>query len=210
MSGAGGRVAMGMTFIAIMAGCRQPAAGSAGVASLPRDGITVAQRAEWRRHLNWPDACEDAFRASHAGDSGAITVTSLEPGGSLVEVTCAAGAYQPSMMRFKVSEGAGGMRAILLSFPVYLSEDGRELTVSNDTEVWGESVVDGDSAAIAILSVARQAADCGVWARYSLTGTEPRLVAAAARLQCPTEPEPAVRLSAVAPPPGWDAIPRKD
>ena len=201
---------MASMLIAVMAGCRQPVTGSGGVASLPRDGITVAQRAEWRTHLMWPDACEDAFRASHAGDSGGMTVASLGPGVLLVEVTCAAGAYQPSTMRFKVSEDASGTRGTLLSFPVYVSEDGRELTVSRDTEVWGESVVDGTSATIAILRVARQTADCGVWARYSLTGNEPRLVAAAARLQCPTEPDSPAQLSAAGPPPGWDAIPRKD
>ena len=93
-------------------------------------------------HLMWPDDCEDAFQASHAGDAGGILVASLTPGVSLVEVTCAAGSYQPSAMRFKLTEDTGGARSTLLSFPVYTSENGRDLRVSQRREVWGESVVE--------------------------------------------------------------------
>ena len=180
------------------------------VPALPRDGITAAQRGRWRTQLIWPDDCEDAFVASHVGDGGGIQVLRLGPAVSLVEVTCAAGAYQPSVMRFKLIEDGAAARSVLLSFPVYVSEDGHDLRLSQDTEVWGESVVTPAAAEIAILSLARQTADCGVWARYSLAADQPRLLAAAARVQCPTTPGPPVRVSASGPPPAWDAIPRKD
>jgi hypothetical protein len=180
------------------------------VSALPRDGITMAQRGTWHTQLMWPDDCEDAFRASHAADAGGIRVVRLGPAVSLVEVICAAGSYQPSALRFKLTEDSAGARSVPLSFPVYSSEDGRDLRLSQETVVWGESVVTPAAAEIAILSLARQTADCGVWARYSLAGDRPRLVAAAARLQCPTAPGPPVPVSASDPPAGWDAIPRKD
>ena len=185
-------------------------ADSRDVRSLPRDRVTVAQRAQWRPHLQWPDECEDAFRASHAGDAGGINVVPLASGVSLVEVTCAAGAYQPSALRYALTEGAGGARARLLVFEVYASENGRDLALSRESEVWGESVANGAAGEIAILSLARQTADCGVWARYSLAGDQPRLLAAAARTECPAAPGTPARLSGTAPPADWTTIPRKD
>ena len=185
-------------------------AGSGELASLPRDRITLAQRADWRSHLRWPDDCEESFVASHFGDGGGISVVRLGPAASLVEVTCAAGAYQPSTLRFRLTEDANGARTRPLRFPAYLSENGRDLTVSLEAEVWGESIVDGASAEIVILSLARQTGDCGVWARYSLAGEQPRLLDAAARTECPAQPGPPARLSGGGPPAGWTPIPRKD
>ena len=103
-----------------------------------------------------------------------------------------------------------GARTRPLAFPVYTSDDGRSLTLSNEAEVWGDSVVNGAVAEIVILSLARQTADCGVWARYSLAGDQPRLLAAAARTRCPASPGPPARVSGSDPPPGWMTIPRKD
>ena len=209
MGRAGWRAAVALAVIAGATGCRRPAAESTGLASLPRNAITTAQRAEWRMHLMWPDDCEDAFQASHAGDGGGILVVRLAPGISLVEVTCAAGSYQPSAMRYKLTEGTGSARSTLLSFPVYTSEDGRDLRMSQEAEVWGESVIT-PATEIAILSLARQTADCGVWARYSLAEEQPRLLDAAAHVECPVSPGPPAQLSGARPPPGWTAIPRKD
>jgi hypothetical protein len=184
--------------------------GSLELASLPRDRITLAQRANWRSHLRWADDCEESFVASHVGDGGGISVVRLGSGVSLVEVTCAAGAYQPSTLRFRLTEDANGARTDPLSFPVYVSENGRDLTVSQEAEVWGESMVDGAAAEIVILSLGRQTADCGVWARYSLAGEQPRLLDAAARTECPAQPGPPARLSGASPPADWTPIPRKD
>ena len=216
-------VAIGLMLSAACLGCQRRAADSSttssapvpqprprGLASLPRAGVSVAQREDWRRHLLWPDDCEEGFRTSHAGDDGGIRVVPLGAGMSLVEVTCAAGAYQPSTMRFALTEDANGARTRPLAFPVYTSDDGRSLTLSNETEVWGDSVVNGAVAEIVILSLARQTADCGVWARYSLAGDQPRLLAAAARTRCPASPGPPARVSGSDPPPGWMTIPRKD
>ena len=98
--------------------------GSREFASLPRDRITLAQRADWRSQLRWPDDCEESFAASHSGAGGGISVVRIGPAASLVEVTCAAGAYQPSTMRFRLTEDPEGARTHPLRFPAYLSENG--------------------------------------------------------------------------------------
>ncbi len=208
-------VAASLILAAASAGCQRHGTptdrkGAEGPASLPRAGITVARRAEWRVHLKWSDDCEDAFRASHAGDDGGISVVRLGAGVSLVEVTCAAGSYQPSVIRFRLIEDATGAHTMPLSFPVYSSDDGRDLRLSHETEVWGDSVVTAATAEIAILSLARQTADCGVWARYSLVAGQPRLLGAAARVRCPGAPGPPATVSGSGPPAEWDTIPRKD
>jgi len=192
------------------AGAAAPQTRPPDISALPRDAITADGRAEWRTQLRWSGDCEDAFRASHAGDAGGIRVVRLGSAESLVEVTCAAGSYQPSAVRFKLTEGGNGAHNVPLSFPIYSSEDGVELRLSQEVEVWGESVVTPETGEIAILSLGRQTADCGVWARYSLAGDRPRLLAAAARIQCPTTPGPPVSVSGSAAPAGWDAIPRRD
>lgn len=172
-------------------------------------GVTADQRAEWRTRLRWSDDCEDAFRASAAG-TGGIDVVKLGPAVSLVEVTCAAGAYQPSVVRFRLTEDDTGVHHVPLSFPVYASDDGRTLRRTLEMEVWGESVVTPGTAEIAILSLARQTADCGVWARYSLAGDRPRLLAAAAQVRCPATPGAPVAISVTDPPAGWNTIPGED
>jgi len=211
-----------MILAAVCAACQGRSAGadSAGAAGLEtrphdatsrsRDGATAQGRSEWRTQLMWPDDCEEAFQASHAGDASGVRVVPLGPDVFLVEVTCAAGSYQPSAIRFKLTGDGTDVRGVPLSFPTYTSDDGRELRLSPELEVWGESVVTPEANEIAILSVGRQTADCGVWARYSLAGDQPTLVAAAARLQCPTAPGPPAAISRSAPPPGWAAIPRRE
>ena len=223
IAGMGGvRVVLGLVLGAACVACQRAAdppasnpvettqSGRSDLSSLPRERVTLTQRADWRAHLRWPDDCEGSFLASRAGDDGGISVVRLGPGVSLVEVTCAAGSYQPSTMRFRLTEDASGARTHLLGFPVYESENGRDLTMSQETEVWGDSIVDAASAEIVILSLARQTGDCGVWARYSLAAEPPRLLAAAARTVCPAQPGPPAMLSGGGPPAGWTAIPRKD
>lgn len=186
-------------------GTRQPS-----VASLARADVSLEGRAAWRQYLRWPDDCEDAFQASRAGTDGGLTFTSMGAGVSLVEVVCAAGSYQPSVVRVRLVESAAGVDATTLVFPVYESEDGREVTLARHTEVWGDSAALGAERALVVLALARQTGDCGVWTRYSLADAEPRITQAAARLDCPTPPADPVSFSPTEPPSGWLSIPRKD
>jgi hypothetical protein len=187
-----------------------PATLQPSLASLARAGVSLEGRAAWRPHLRWPDGCEEGFQASHAGTDGGLTFTSMGDGVSLVEVVCAAGSYQPSVVRVRLVESAGGVQVTTLVFPVYQSEDGRQVTLVRHTEVWGESTVLGDERTLVVLASARQTSDCGVWTRYSLADAEPRIIEAAARLDCPTPPADPVSFSPTEPPSGWVSIPRKD
>jgi len=204
--------------IAGLPGCSRPADEAraptapvtpAGIA-LPRTNVSLADRAAWRQHLHWADGCEEAFQASGAGTDGGLTFTSLGDGASLVEVVCAAGSYQPSMVRVRLVESPAGLEVVPLVFPVYTSEDGRQLTLSRETELWGTSLVDAPARTLAVLALARQTGDCGVWTRYSLADAEPRIVSAAAQLVCPMPASEPVNLSPTEPPPGWEPVSRKD
>src|SRR5688572_21512037 len=66
--------------------------------------MSLADRAAWRTALGWPDSCEQAFASTHAGEDGGLAINVVAPGVSLVEVLCAAGAYQPSHVYVRYNE----------------------------------------------------------------------------------------------------------
>jgi hypothetical protein len=202
-------------------GCRAPAgaardqkelhqgaapAAASGPAPVPRSEERPRNRAGWRAALEWPADCEDAFQASNAGtgDEG-IAVNQLEPRLALIEVLCAAGAYQPSHVYVLFDERGTVSAKTVLRFSVYHTEDGRSLASSMETELWGESVVSPQSRELSVLTVSRQLADCGIWSRYRI-GTDPTLIAAAARLPCPAAPGSPAESTDGGPPPGWRPI----
>ena len=170
-----------------------------------RSAPSPGDRAHWRATLDWPADCEDAFQASNAGtaDEG-IAVSELEPRLALVEVLCAAGAYQPSHVYVLFDERGAVPVNTVLRFSVYHSEDGTSLGASMETELWGESFVSPQSRELSVLTLSRQLADCGIWSRYRI-GTDPTLIAAAARLPCPAAPgSPAASTGGA--PRGWRPI----
>ena len=93
MGGVGWWMAVGLVLAAAVAGCQRRGADWSSTMSDPdpkapptrdvahalRDSVTIAERAEWRTQLMWSDDCEDAFRASHAGDAGGVRVVRLGP-----------------------------------------------------------------------------------------------------------------------------------
>src|SRR5262249_44480481 len=66
---------------------------------------SIARRSEWRRELGWTDTCERAFRQTHGSDDArsGVRVVPLSSGWRVVEVQCAAGAYQPSQLFVGIS-----------------------------------------------------------------------------------------------------------
>jgi hypothetical protein len=179
-------------------------------AELPAVAVRSARRpgdrAHWRAALEWPADCEDAFQASNAAtaDDG-IAVNELEPRLALVEVLCAAGAYQPSHVYVLFDERGAVPVKTVLRFSVYRSEDGESLTASMEMELWGESVVSPRSRELSVLTLSRQLADCGIWSRYRI-GTDPTLIAAVARLPCPAAPGSPAESADGGPPRGWRPI----
>lgn len=173
---------------------------------LPRTGLSVEDRAAWRARLRWPDGCEQAFQASRAtGDAGLVFMP-VAAGVSVVQVLCAAGAYQPSFVYIRYDETAAPPASTLLEFATYRSPDGTTLEPAVATELPGEAFLDAGARELAVLNLFRQTADCGVWTRYSLTGARPQLREARARVPCPAGPGEPARPEGAAPPAGWEPI----
>jgi hypothetical protein len=171
-----------------------------------RENLSLSDRANWRRILKWPDECESAFQASHAGDDPGVVFHQLGAQLSVVEVLCAAGSYQASSTFVRLDERRPEPEATVLRFPVYESGKGAAFKTAEATEIWGEISIDGAKAVMTVLNLARQTGDCGIWTRYDIRGNAPVVVDAQARLPCPTRARPPVRLDSGRPPIGWRAI----
>lgn len=218
-----GGVAVGI-LVALMAGCRQPASDidqqraaaadaaatevrQAPLAHLKRtDPLTIADRQAWQPILKWPASCEEAFQMSRASDDGGLTFHALGAGVSTVAIVCAAGSYQPSQLFVRLDERGSSPDARMLEFSVPQSEDGRRVTHSTETELFGEAVLSPDGRELSMLTVARQLGDCGIWSRYSIATDHPKLMAAAAKLPCPATPGEPAASSNGGPPAGWLAL----
>jgi hypothetical protein len=158
----------------------------------------------WRQVVRWPDGCEEAFQASRASDDGGLVFEALDDSVLLLQVTCAAGAYQPSSMWWVVPTSApGGAPPSVLEFQVLSGEKADASSPRYQTEVFGEWVFDHMSRQLTRLSVSRQTGDCGFWARYRVEAGTARLVKAAAKFPCPSQRGEQARLDAARPPTSW-------
>lgn len=174
-------------------------------APLRRDQLTLGDRTAWRRVLNWSDECEEAFQASHVGDEGGLVFNELSPGISLVEVLCAAGSYQPSFVYVRFDERPPAPVAKVLSFPTYESSDGVSITSANASELWGEPFVSPARQELAVLNLARQTGDCGIWTRYNIGGEMPEMVEARST-PCSIPPGAPAASGDGGPPHGWKPV----
>ena len=195
---------------------REQTSGSAGTrasvpqaaAALRRTQLSLGDRTGWRSVLNWPDECEEAFQASHAGDDAGLVFNELAPGISFVEVLCAAGSYQPSFVYVRLDERSTAPIATLLTFPVYESSDGVSIESVKASEIWGEPFVSPARRELAVLNLARQTGDCGIWTRYNIGGELPEMVDAR-RAPCATRPGAPATSSNGEPPRGWQPLPAR-
>jgi len=174
---------------------------------LPRANVTSTDRARWRELLAWPAGCEDAFGLTHAPDVGGLFFHTLGEGVTLVQVACAAGAYQGSAVFVRLDENVSPPAAKVLSFETYTSPDGAGLESAPSVELWGEVMFLASAKELTLLSVSRQMRDCGTWSRYSLVEEAPRLIELYARIACPEEPGPPAQPEPGRPPEGWARIP---
>ena len=193
---------------------QREAAASAALAEPPRPDpardlrrqapLSLADRAAWRMVLQWPADCEEAFVASHVGEDAGLALTELAPQLTLVDVLCAAGAYQPAHVFLRLDERGSSRVVSVLEFARYDSADGRTAALTAPrAELWGEAYLAVDRRELSVLSLSRQLGDCGVWHRWAIGSEQPRLVAAAARLPCPTRPETGAEMIAGDAPSGW-------
>jgi hypothetical protein len=174
---------------------------------LPGTPLAREDRAAWRAALQWSDDCEEAFQLTNAANTAGLFVHGLAEGIRLVEVHCAAGAYQPSMLFIRLDQNPSPPVVTTLTFTTYDSPDGESLERAESTELWGEATVLPDRRELTLLSVSRQTRDCGTWSRYTLAAERPRLLELYAQIVCPAEQGPPADPAPGRPPQGWLRIP---
>jgi hypothetical protein len=170
-------------------------------APVPAAPSTPEDRARWRGVLRWSDECE----ADHQSvvkllelNDGRVRVFDLGGRRSLVEVGCARGAYQDSLLYYLHDESRAPAHSTRLSLPSYEAVDDewepRELE-----ETAGETSFDPARKTLTVLTRARGLADCGGVARYRVQGAKLALVEFRGR-PCDGDPE-------IAPPPAkWPRV----
>lgn len=184
-------------------------------ASLRRTGeLTRDDRAAWRKRLQWPDACEQAFQATSAGSTAGLTFHTAGSGITLVEIRCASTGLQPTQLFIRLDERGSSPLTTVLEFPrVPAPATGpngpaapphdRQVT---SQELTGEVVVAPDGHTISVLTVARTTRDCGTWVRYAVGGEHPRIAAATSHLPCPAEVGTPAMMAGNDGPAGWSPI----
>jgi hypothetical protein len=179
---------------------------TASAAPLPRTNLTVRDRTDWRRLLNWAETCEKEFQSSRVGEDGGLVFHQIVPGLSLVEVLCSAGAYQPSFVIVRLDERSQAPAADALSFVTYASTDGTSLESAQQVEMTGEPSILPEQRELTVLNVFRQTRDCGIWARYGIADGAPQLKELRVRLPCPTSAGAPVSSDPGRPPREWHQI----
>ena len=137
--------------VLLISACRKPAA-----VELP----PVENRTAWRQILKWSNDCEESFQATASGRSGIQSFT-LREDRRVIEVACAAGAYQGSQEYFLVR----GSVAQPLKLTVV--EDGK---LKEATEITGLSEFDEKTGVLKVHTRYRGPGDCGSYAVYSFAG----------------------------------------
>ena len=152
----------------LTAGCRTPAA-----PELP----SQEDRAGWRKLLSWSNDCEESFQATSSGRSG-IQSFALAGDRKLIEVACAAGAYQGSQEYFLLHE----RRVLPLTFTTV--EDG---SLRETKELTGLATFDASSGNLKVHNRYRGPGDCGSYAVYTFTSSGAQLQELREKAECDGE-----------------------
>jgi hypothetical protein len=152
------------------------------------DAVVLPQsandRAGWRKALHWSEECEAAHQAT--GGAGELQVYPLETGKSLVEVPCAAGAYQGSQQYFLVDASGSVPVVHALSFRTYEASgpEGTQLQATDTREISGLAEFDRTHQLLKVLNKFRGPGDCGSYAVYSFQSDRAVLKEFRAKVQC--------------------------
>lgn len=192
--------------------------------------LTRADREAWRKVLQWPAACEEAFQATAAAGQPAATTAdgglafhALGTGVTLVRVTCrgaaaargsaaggsAIGGSQPSQVFVRLDERGSSPEAFVLRFPVVhatANASSETLSPAMEMELTGNALVAPDGRALSLLTTAQASGECGTWTLYALAGEHPRISALTVQAPCPGPVSDAPAAHDGNSPPGWRAI----
>ena len=152
----------------LIAGCQKPLA-----PELPAEN----DRAGWRKLLNWSADCEEGFQATASGRAG-IQSFALSDNRKLVEVACAAGAYQGSQEYFLVH--SSGVQP--LTFRTI--QDGK---LRDTKELTGLATFDAASGLLKVHTKYRGPGDCGSYAVYTFSRDSAQLKELREKSECDGE-----------------------
>ncbi len=143
------------------------------LAAPPPTPVTAPEeRARWRARLNWPASCEAehelAVKILELAD-GRVRVYPLEARRSLVEVGCARGAYQDSLLYYLWDETREPPLATALRLPTLEPFDDEWLPRESLTAA-GTARFDSPRRVLILTTLARGLGDCGTLARYRVQG----------------------------------------
>jgi hypothetical protein len=132
--------------------------------------FTCPSRHECFELVGWSSECEEAWRAT-AGFDGGVEVYPVDRHRVMLQVACAAGAYQGSQ-RFYILHDAPAPdepQVRQLSVLTYESMTEGELVPKLSPEVWGRVDFDSHRRRLILLNVFRGLGDCGYRAEYEVT-----------------------------------------
>lgn len=155
--------------------------------STPALAQRPSTRAGWRGLVAWSDECERAHADTFVGsDHVGVRTFSLNGGRELVEVACAAGAYQGSQEYAII--GANLAATTRVELPVLDQPDGAPDTWSRARLVWGTPTFDSSNGQLTILNVSRGMGDCGSLVSYRFDQLRVSVVEARAK-RCDASPQ---------------------
>jgi hypothetical protein len=151
-----------------------PCAAAQGVPRV-KENVTRAERAAWRDVLAWPEACEEAYRASYPeGETyGGLEFHRLGRGRYLLEVVCDGGGIQPSAV-FMLYDASRPRRARALRLKGF--EGGAEVRALTKFVPRTRELL--------LMSKADATGTCGLFVRYSFRGATPRVLEARRQDDC--------------------------
>jgi len=169
----------------IFAGCGKSSRNTPPEKASIRLPESKEDRAAWRNVLHWSDDCEEAFRGT-GGSRGGLQFYDLDHNRQLVEVGCAAGAYQGSQEYFIVDQNPSSEAVHAVSLPTYEASgtDGETLLRKSVKEITGSPEFDHVNHRLKILNRYRGPGDCGSYAVYGFQSEQPVLEEFRAKLEC--------------------------
>jgi hypothetical protein len=151
------------------------AAAAAPGASLKKTNLTPEDRRAWRKLIEWPDECEEAYEGTMSKAAAGLQFHELAGGQYLVEVLCTSGAYQGYQFYSYLDETKSPPAARLLTFQTFQSEGEGAPKKAETQEMWGLATFDAASKSLEIHNRYRGPGDCGSLATYEFPDGTPRL-----------------------------------
>ena len=169
--------------IALAGVVAQDAAGLASASQTPMQTFLASQdREAWRKLLQWPDDCEQAFAYPDKSFSG-LAFYPIAKQQTIVQVICTLGAYQGYQLYYLLDADQGPNPQPLV-FETREAQQQNAWTKMQTQELWGLPSFDKKTKTLKILNKFRGLGDCGVLATYQFINAKPILTALRGKSAC--------------------------